>query len=214
MCSELSMPLVTCEMRWLLEGPLPDAALRWFERGPQPAAAPPREDHYLVLPGVTDMGIKQREGRLEIKGRIAVLGSHAIAQGIEGSAERWGKWSYDAASPIGERFAACLCGGASIVVGKARVQRHFLLQPGGQPQPSAKRDLTRRGFSLELTRIRLASRRGEHWSLGIEAAPDDATLSADLLHALGDVLEGFPLPLPRARSISYPEWLARLGIDV
>jgi hypothetical protein len=207
MCSERSMPLVTCEMRWLLEGPLPSQALRWFENAPQPIAPPPREDRYLVLPGVTDMGIKRREGRIEVKGRIGVLGSHAIAPGIVGSAERWCKWTYDAASIAAGWFE----GRDAIVVGKSRMQMHYLLEPGGVAQASAKRDLPRRGFSLELTRIRLAA--GDHWSLGIEAAPDDAALLADLLSVLRDVLQGFPLPLPPPRSMSYPAWLAERTLD-
>jgi hypothetical protein len=37
---------------------------------------------------------------------------------------------------------------------------------------------------------------------------------ADLLRALSDVLRGFPISLPRARSRSYPAWLARLEPDV
>jgi hypothetical protein len=201
MRSERSMPLITCEMRWLLDGPLPEEALRWFQSGP--AAAPAwREDRYLLLPGVADMGIKEREGRLEIKGRLAALGTHAIAPEIEGRAERWCKWTYGAA--VAESFQRH----RAIVVGKGRVQKHFLLEPGGLAQATAQRDLARRGFSLELTRIRLGG--GEHWSLGVEAVPDDPGLLADLLRALGDILQGFPVPLPRARSQSYPRWLARL----
>jgi hypothetical protein len=207
------MPLITCEMRWFLDGELPREAERWFADVPGPAAAAPwREDRYLILPGVADLGIKRRESKLEIKGRTAVLGIHAVAAKIEGSAERWCKWSYDAASPIGGRFGGWLQGPEAMVVGKGRVQRHYLLEPGGPARPIAKRDLTQRGFSLELTRIRLAA--GDHWSLGIEAAPDDAGLLADLLRVLRDVLEGFPLSLPAARSMSYPEWLTRLELDV
>jgi hypothetical protein len=201
------MPLITCEMRWFHEGALPGEVESWFHHGHQPAAALWREDRYL-LPGVADMGIKRREGRLEIKGRTAKLGVHAVAPEIEGNAERWCKWSYDAA--IAEGFRGCLQSQETIVVGKGRVQRHFLLEPGGGTQETAPRDLTRRGFSLELTRIRLPASNSEHWSLGIEAAPDDAALLADLLCVLREVLAGFPIPLPRVRSRSYPRWLLDL----
>jgi hypothetical protein len=199
------MALVTCEMRWVLDGALPDEVERWFHRDGRPAPPAWREDRYLILPGAADMGIKERQGRLEIKGRLAKLGSHAIAPEIEGAAERWCKWSYDAAGapPFGG-----LQGQEAVVVGKARAQRHFLLEPGGRAQEVAQRDLTRRGFSLEVTRIRL--RAHDHWSLGVEAAPDDATLLGDLLGALAVVLQGFPLPLPRACSRSYPRWLLDL----
>jgi hypothetical protein len=198
------MPLITCEMRWFLEGVPPAAVEEWFAAG-RPRAEPWREDRYLILPGVADMGIKAREGRLEIKGRTAVLGTHAIAPGIEGIAERWCKWSNDMA------FAEHLCGPSnqqSIVVGKERVQRHFLLERWAQE--TAERAPDRRGFSLELTRIRLT--KDAYWSLGIKAAPaNDPTLLVDLLRAQRDVLQGFPLPPPQARSHSYPRWLSDLA---
>jgi hypothetical protein len=201
------MPLITCEMRWFLDGALPGEVERWLQGGGQTTAPTWREDRYLILPGVADMGIKEREGRVDIKGRLAVLGHHAIAPEIEGVAERWCKWTCGAA--IAERLGSFQDG--AIVVGKGRVQRHFLLDSDGRTQRTAQRDLTQRGFSLELTRIRLPA--GDHWSLGIEAAPDDAALLADLLAALSRVLQGFPMPLPPARSMSYPAWLAERALD-
>ena len=200
------MPLITCEMRWFLEGALPEEVARWFAAGGQAPAPVWRKDCYLVV-GVADMGIKQREGRFEIKGRIAELGTHAVAAEIEGVAERWCKWSYDAGS-IPAAFLR-FEGDEAIVVGKGRVQRHFLLHPGGAVQETAQRDLALRGFSIELTRARLAD--DEHWSLGIEATPDDPALLPDLLEALRVFLQGFPAPLPRKRSRSYPRWLLALG---
>ncbi len=192
------MPLITCEMRWILAGALPAEALRWFHPDGAPAW---REDRYLILPGAADMGIKEREGRLDIKGRLAELGSHVIAPGIEGGAERWCMWSSAAA-------AARLRGLQvdAVAVGKRRTQKHFLLGPGGAAEETAQRDLARRSFSRELTQIRLAGH--DHWSLGSEAAPDDAALLDDLLAALAVLLQDFPRPLPRACSRSYPQWLA------
>ena len=68
---------------------------------------------------------------------------------------------------------------------------------------------------MELTRIRLgAAGDDSHWSLGIEAAPDDAGMLADLLRAMPGVLRDFPMALPRQHSLSYAEWLARLALNV
>lgn len=197
------MPLITCEMRWFLEGALPGEVERWFDRGQDPALSAWRDDRYLILP-VADMGIKWREGRLEIKGRLAVLGGHAPTADIEGVAERWSKWAH-AGRPVEERFRRCSRNG-TITVRKRRRQRHFLLDRGGG-QEVAQREMDQRGFSMELTRIRLGNDR--HWTLGIEAAPDDPEMPSDLAGALRQVLAGFPIALPRARSMSYPQWLAR-----
>jgi hypothetical protein len=208
------MPLITCEMRWVLEGPLPDEIERWFQSGPRPAPVAWRDDRYLILPGIADMGIKRREGRLEIKGRTAQLGSHPITPAIEGAVERWCKWTYGAA--VKDRLRPSFQRRGAIIVGKGRMQRHFLLAPAGAPAPgdlaqeTAQRDLGRRGFSLELTRIRLPPG-AVHWSLGVEAAPDDPILPADLLRALSDLLQGFPIALPGSRSMSYPQWLLEVG---
>lgn len=190
------MPLITCELRWFFEGPLPDEVGDWLARG-RPTVEPWREDRYLVLPGVADMGIKARGGRIEIKGRTAELGSHSVAPGIEGVAERWCKWSYQAG------FEDAFRGAATILVAKARAQRHFLFDGDGARQTAA-RDLTR-GFSIELTRLRLGG--ADHWTLGIEAAPDDAALLTDLLRTLPDLLDSFPRALPAACAKSYPAWL-------
>jgi hypothetical protein len=209
------MPLITCEMRWIFDGRLPGAVERWLEPGPGARAVPSawREDRYLVLPGAVDMGIKRREGRLEVKGCEAWLGQHAPARDIEGRAGRWCKWSYDgAAGKSGLR--GLFHGHDTIVVAKRRRQWHFLLAPGGEAQASAQRDLARRGFSLEITRVRLGGGDEDtHWSLGIEAAPDDSTMLADLLRAMPAVLRDFPVGLPQSRSLSYPEWLAGLEPD-
>lgn len=91
-------------------------------------------------------------------------------------------------------------------VAKARAQRHFVLAAGRVAQEVPLRDPSRRGFSLELTRLRRGA--ANHWTFGIEAAPDDPTLLGDLLPALRDALRGFPLTLPQTHALSYPAWLA------
>jgi hypothetical protein len=81
-----------------------------------------------------------------------------FAPGIEGMAKRWCKWSYDAA--VVPHFPA-LSDQEAILVGKGGLQRHFLLEPTAQEL--AKRDFTRHGFSLELTRLRRGG--ADHWAL-------------------------------------------------
>jgi hypothetical protein len=119
--------------------------------------------------------------------------------------ERWCKWSYDAAAAP----SLSLSGQEAIAVGKQRVQRHFLLEPSEREMP--RRDPASRGFSLELTRLRC--RGAAYWTIGIEAAPDDPSLAADLLRAGRGLLQGFPNSLPLERSRSYPAWLAGLPAD-
>ena len=61
--------LVFREMRWFLTGPVSSEAWTWFDGlpGKNVKRAYPRQDIYLVIPDREDLGLKVREGRLEIK---------------------------------------------------------------------------------------------------------------------------------------------------
>ena len=117
------MPSSTLEIRWFFSGSLEQSGSGvevWFTSRPRyggsdraaPIAwdpAPPawRQDRYLLVPGSDDMGIKWREGRLEIKGRTSTSGPRVFAPGIAGECEHWLKWSY-AGEAIDRRFHDCL----------------------------------------------------------------------------------------------------------
>jgi hypothetical protein len=220
------VPWSTLEVRWFCPGPLAEngSALEdWLRSHPKydgsgaPAAiawapAPPasRQDRYLVVPGHDDMGIKWREGRLEIKGREAVLGHQWFAPGIEGWCERWLKWSY-AGEAIERRFGGLFRDRAAngiVTVEKRRLQRHLRLDPSGVVVEVSPGDQRERGIDVELAQVRIAGRPGElHWSLAFEAFPSDAA-SERFAQVVRFFLEGCPaLPLSADRSMSYPRWL-------
>jgi hypothetical protein len=221
----LRVPWSTLEVRWFLSGPSAEsgpAVEAWFRSRPrygggEPAPiawvpAPPawRQDRYLVVPGHDDMGIKWREGRLEIKGRAAALGHQGFAPGIEGWCEAWVKWSY-AGEPIEQRFGGLFRGRIAhgvVTVEKRRLQRHLRLDASGVVEVGAD-DPRERGIDVELAEIRIAgSPRELHWSLAFEAFPGDAETSTRFAPAVGRFLEGCSaLPLTTGRSMSYPRWL-------
>jgi hypothetical protein len=224
------LPLGTQEVRWFLEGALAKTGAgveAWFERRPPLGAggrvgalrwapAPPgwRDDRYLLVPGAADMGIKWREGQLQIKGRHAALGARQFAEGIEGEVERWVKWSY-AGRALRQRFKACFAPGSSgapgaVLVEKRRIQRTIRLDLSGAAVEVPAGEPCARALSIELVRIRLAGRE-RHWTIGVEAFPGDAAMDAPFTAVVADFLSGCPaLPLTSARSMSYPAWLARL----
>jgi hypothetical protein len=221
----LRVPWSTLEVRWFLPGPLAASGAgleAWFRRHPryggsdEPAPlawapAPPgwRRDRYVVLPGHDDMGIKWRDGRLEIKGREAALGTQVFAPAIEGRCERWLKWSY-AGEAIERRFAARFRGRAAdgiVTVEKRRLQRHIRLDPCAMVEvgPDDQREC---GIDVELVQIRMAGSPELHWSLAFEAFPSDAQISERFMQVVERFLEGCPaLPLTADRSMSYPRWL-------
>lgn len=85
--------LTTAELRWFNRGTLPSETSHWFDCLGE-ALAPPEErvDLYLYLPGCDYLGIKLRQGRLEIKWRQAELEIVRFGDRVEGKAEKWGKW--------------------------------------------------------------------------------------------------------------------------
>jgi hypothetical protein len=173
--------------------------------------APPswRQDRYLLIPGHDDMGIKWREGRLEIKGREASLGCRAFGPGIEGLCERWIKWSY-ASAAIEQRFLELFRGASGVVVvEKRRLQRCIRFEPAGDVVEVGRDALRQRGVNLELAQIRLSGSRIEsHWSLAFEAFPGDQRMPEPFARVVAGFLQGCPaLPLSAGHSMSYPRWL-------
>lgn len=221
------MAIATLEVRWFCAGDLGrsgSGVAAWFAnagRGRLPGAEPVtwleathrpaqwREDRYLLIPGVEDMGLKLREGRLEIKGRAQALGDHTFTAGAGGRLERWIKWSL-AGNPGGIVVPWLRPEGREVVkVAKLRSLRRFALPGVDRDAVEVPPETTvSRGAHLELTRIRLAGASADtHWTLGVEGFPPDDRLLPDLVRLLGDLLYDCPVPLTLDKSMSYPQWL-------
>src|SRR5262245_61055024 len=104
----MHLPLNSREVRWFFEGSVSEhGTLKdWFETtapvSKVGAVGPPAwkgrldgtPDVYLLVPDTDDIGIKWREGELQIKGRISNAGLAAFSGGHQGAVEHWTKWSY------------------------------------------------------------------------------------------------------------------------
>ncbi len=84
----------TAEVRWFFEGPVPDEIEQWFCRSNLALKAAPREDHYLLFPAVLGLGLKLREGRLEVKTLIKTLGVRSFTADVAGTVQVWKKEAY------------------------------------------------------------------------------------------------------------------------
>ena len=218
------LPFSSREVRWFFEGSL-DAngrLLRWFHsaepfarRGDVPPAVLQRRlddapDVYLLLPGHADMGIKWREGLLQIKGRVASVGPTPFGGGHEGIVERWIKWSY-ADLPGGYR--ALFESGQErrvVSVSKTRAVRLIDLQHG--VADAAEVDVQTWldcGIVAEITDLEIEGK--QHCTLGFEAFPDRAISSEVFDQAVAVFLDTLDEPVLRAgQSMSYPAWLQNL----
>lgn len=224
------MPYDTLEVRWFFEATsLPNApeVEAWFRSraSADPAATagekdPPewRTDSYLIVPGTDDLGIKLREGRFEVKGKVRDLGTHAFGPRASGRIERWMKWSCDIEAkgnptiPDGGWLTRACHDDGVLRVPKQRLLKTFHIDDSGAPVSIAAAE--RDGAStvdFELTRIRLGN--GEHhthWTMGFEA-PYGSDLPGAFRHAVAELLRDWPgPPLAAEASFSYAGWLPRL----
>ena len=160
--------------------------MAWFTAGTRVRREGKRTDRYLDLAGCLTVGIKQREGQLELKALTAPPRAFRLA-GIAGRKDQWAK-------------SSLAMGGKAR--GRARLAGRWL------PVRKARMVLSEPGCNVELARIEAFGRR--FFSLGFEAA------SAGILERTLARFFAARGPLPAARlaarrSLSYPAWLASVA---
>jgi len=218
------LPFPSLEVRWFLDGE-PESQpelLDWFLRcrpvsrhgeitDPQwQGRLNDEPDVYLVLPGNEDMGIKWREGALQIKGRVASLGTEIFAGRHYGHAQRWLKWSYGEL-PAGYRHLFTPQADLQTVeVHKTRLLRQMQLNTfTGAADEVAPDAMIDRGLSVELSRLVVAER--AYTSVCFEAFPDDSGMDTAFNSVVNAFLAELDGPLLAAeQSFGYPGWLASL----
>lgn len=183
----------TSEIRWFQPGHVPDDIAAWFAAAvPSAAPSPVRTDQYLRLPGDDSLGIKLREGRIEIKQRTAVVGETTLTQSHAGILERWCKWSYaldDVESPVAEAENTA----AWIAVRKARSMASI-----GVGAATCNVELTQAWFDED-----------PWWGICLEAFGSSENNDAALVQAAKKVLKTGPV-LKGEDSLSYAGVLAQL----
>lgn len=222
-----TVPLASHEVRWFFEGKVNqhEALKRWFETitpiQKSPGVGPPvwkgrlddQPDLYLLVPGSDDMGIKWREGVLQIKGRVSSLGTQVFCGRHHGQVERWMKWSYEnTPTPYHQRlFVAGKETGLVIAsVRKTRALRTVRLDSlTGKAQEVDVKTFIDRGLLLELTDLEVAGK--TYCSLAFEAFPDDSAMHAAFTQTVEAFVGGLTeFDLIAANSRSYPAWLGSI----
>jgi hypothetical protein len=220
------IPLASHEVRWFFEGWAEDhhALKQWFEttepvKKDAAVTAPLWKDRvdgqpdvYLRIPGSEDLGIKWREGELQIKGRTAALGTQAFGKIHHGRVERWVKWSY---ANMPDEFRTLFAEGSRlprVAVHKSRALRKLRLDTMlGSAQEVDPKTLVDRGLGCELTNLVVSGAR--FCSLGFEAFPDDAAMHEAFARTVSLFLEGLQsVELGVPNSMSYPMWFGQLDM--
>lgn len=196
--------LTTDEIRWFFADVIPSAVLDWFRDSVPISPAPMRTDIYLPLPASLELGIKLREGRLEIKTQSGPSREVTYLNGVTGRAALWKKEAVrsDLVSDIESRLAHP----SALSVVKQRYLRKFSLYDGKLAEITTA-SAPRQGCFLEVAQLWLDDT--PSWTIALEAIGAPAPLAGNLAETAAHVFGGSPCPasLTMEACASYPEWL-------
>lgn len=202
--------LTTAELRWFKRGPLPPEILNWFQQNclsTHPEPPEEREDLYLYYAGCNYLGIKLRQGRLEIKWRNAELGIKRFGNSIEGKVEKWSKWLCE--DPTGQSFqpSDVIKKAEWLTVKKERQQCKYQVLKSRVITSVPVSESIDEGCNVELTKLSI---NGEAWwSLAFEAFSKEDSLVEYLQAVASWVFETYNgSKLQAENSYGYPKWLS------
>jgi hypothetical protein len=145
------------EMRWFCQA-VPDAVAQWVEsKGYHFAAGTPsRIDHYLPLPAKKQVGVKLREGNVEIKHLIQSTGRRSFIDGhVAGRIQHWQKWSFNLAEA--DALSKAIINDNQhdwLPVQKERLGWKYKFTKSGREQGEIDiREFTPEGCQVEFTRV-------------------------------------------------------------
>ena len=204
--------LTSAEVRWFFDGPIPKEVEEWFCRSSLALHAAPREDHYLLFPAALGLGLKLREGRLEIKPLARTLGACTFAEDVAGTVQVWEKNAFG--EPAIKEFERLRTSAPHlwIAVRKERTLRKFSLDGGTMTEVQAVTVFMTEGCNAELTKITVDG--SAYWSFNFEAYGNPSRVEDYLQRVAAHVLKddrrpSYPFPVQNSRS--YPEWLESLA---
>ena len=200
--------LSSTELRWFYPGKLPEAISAWFGAkylGTALETSEKREDIYLYIASDCDyMGIKLRQGRLEIKWRKAELGIVNIAKGVEGNLESWNKWLYDDSQAKNFQPQSVIDKSHWVKVSKLRQQRKYqVIEQKVQAVPLNA--IIDQGCNVELTQLIING--NDWWSIALEAfgaSTDNLPIVANKVFSQYKAFS-----LEAKDSFAYPRWLIK-----
>ncbi len=213
------------ETRWFFRGEMPEAIAAWFGAGESGQFEPERTDFYLGIPLCRTLGVKIREGRLELKALVGSAGVREFADTVTAIRETWVKWSVGGGRKGMLRDLVTRPDDHWIQVSKKRCLRRFSLENGKVKETTAPAVQSVPGCQVELTAVDLilggdgsgrpgpGARRGAEswWSLSLESFGQPESAIGNLDRTAEQFFGTLPpIPLPEARSLSYPAWLADL----
>ena len=189
--------LQTAELRWFLEQPLSDEWIASFPAVRQPV----RHDFYLLGSG-KQLGVKWREGNIEIKQQQGEAEAYKHSEEAEGYLEHWKKWSFPLANK--EEFNPS---DNWLKITKHRQLARFSYRADTQiVTPQEADQETANQCELEYTHLVVA--RQDYYTLGLEASGEMPHLKEILVYTVNYLAKNTTLEkLGLANSTNYAQWI-------
>lgn len=201
----------TVEVRWFYKGEIPTKVLTdYIQGGDEPVHFPPRTDYYFVVPGRVDLGIKLREGLLEIKQRTKTHKVHQFNLYTFGIVESWQKWGFALSQPDSgsytDKFSSRNASWSAVV--KHRWLRKYEITPDRRALELPQSTTITNGCEWELSNVHLEGIDSPWWSIAFEAFGEEHRLFDSLVTAVKKALTNIEdQNFLRTDSFSYPAWL-------
>ena len=199
----------TVEVRWFSQGKIPNQIRNWFRSGDFiPEDQELRTDYYLRIAEGDFLGVKLREGRVEVKQRYQPGMTRQFGDRSSGLVEAWFKWGFGLDEGSEEVFRVKVFLDQWVGVNKERTLRKFQVIEDGRVEETSATDVIQTGCALELAQVHLEGVSDLWWSVGFEAFGETGKRRNALILVAEDVLssEGAPV-LKVEESFSYPRWL-------
>lgn len=195
---------ITLEVRWFENGPLPPNLRDWFGRL-QDSPSRTWTDFYLPCAD-TSLNLKAREGKIQIKRRLAGPSRYSLGPKVTGHVEEWIKWSFKQEENGNNPWRTNQTG-LWVPIQKTRRQHTF--DADRQSELSDSLPATPPAtVKLEITLLSVSDTSG--WTLCLETEGPRETLRDTLLGAAEALLKTeVPTPLRADRSFGYTQWLQR-----
>ncbi|MBW4559898.1 MAG: hypothetical protein KME32_01875 [Mojavia pulchra JT2-VF2] len=201
--------LISNELRWFYPGKLPEDIKLWFQQNCliDPLQSPEaREDIYLYSPGCDYLGIKLRQGRLEVKWRQAEFSVVRFGESVAGQPEKWGKWLCEDSTQESFQPAMVLGNPLWVSVQKVRYSQLFQVLADLTAQPVSDQERIANGCRVEITN--LVIQENAWWSLAFEAFGENNYLMENLQATASWVFNTYQgTRLLIIDSYAYPHWL-------
>jgi hypothetical protein len=198
----------TIEVRWFYPGVIPVDLLTWFDALGEPVVADNRTDVYLRS-SAPDVGVKLRQGNLEVKYRQAILGTIEINGFGSSHVEEWLKWiCIDDSSGVNLAQSTDRLGW--IQVAKSRSQRLYQVEFTNEIQLNSIAKPQSGAAAIEITQLQVEQQ--IWWTIACEYLGNKLDLDRQFLPLVNVLLSACPVPdSDRSISCGYPQWLNTLS---